>query len=151
MPVQDASVEATLTPPGAEPRPLPVRRDSSALGRFTGAVRLEQPGLYRASAVARRGSMLLGEASRFFYVGGSNREFADPRLNEAFLRRVARQSGGRYLPASDVSELVQGLRSAVPQPVEPERRDLWNQPWVFALVIAVLAAEWILRRQWGLR
>jgi hypothetical protein len=39
----------------------------------------------------------------------------------------------------------------VPQNAAPERRDLWHQAWAFALVVALLSAEWTLRRRWGLR
>jgi hypothetical protein len=34
---------------------------------------------------------------------------------------------------------------------QPERRDLWHQPWAIAFIILLLSAEWILRRLWGLR
>ena len=102
-------------------------------------------------AEARRGSALLGSADRWMYVGGADREFADPRLNEALLRRVARQSGGRYVHASDASRVADWLKQSSPQNAAPERRDLWHEPWAFALIVALLSAEWILRRRWGLR
>jgi hypothetical protein len=28
-------------------------------------------------------------------------------------------------------------------------KDLWNMPAVFALVLALRSAEWLLRRKWG--
>ena len=43
------------------------------------------------------------------------------------------------------------LEATVPQNAAPERRDLWHEPWAFALVVVLLSAEWILRRRWGLR
>jgi hypothetical protein len=109
------------------------------------------PGLYRVQGEARRGSRSLGPIDAWFHVGGADREFADPRLNEAFLRRLAHASGGEYVPASDAGRLASLLRSAAPRALEPERRDLWHEPWTFALVVALLSAEWILRRRWGLR
>jgi hypothetical protein len=30
-------------------------------------------------------------------------------------------------------------------------QELWQTPWLFAAVILLLAGEWVLRRQWGLR
>src|SRR5439155_153039 len=82
-------------------------------------------------------------ADRWMYVGGSDREFLDPRLNEGFLRRVARTSGGRYVRAADASRVASWLQSVVPQNAAPEHRDLWHEPWAFALVISLLCAEWI--------
>src|SRR5439155_1633298 len=91
-PVPDATIDATLTAPGGSPQPLKLRHTDPAGGRFTAALRPEQQGLYRVHAEARRGSALLGSADRWMYVGGADREFADPRLNEALLRRVGRRS-----------------------------------------------------------
>ena len=98
------------------------------------------PGLYRVRAEARRGPTLLGVADRWFYAGGADPEFADPRLNEGFLRRLARQTGGLYAAAGDVDRVLSSLSSAVPQTLEPVRRDLWHEPWAFALVLALLIA-----------
>jgi len=149
-PVADAAVEATLTEPGGAARPVTFRR-TSAPGRFAAALRPEQTGLYRLRAEATRGARAIGAADGWFYVGGGDREFADPRLNEGLLRRMARASGGSYVRAEDAGRIVPLLRSAAPQSAALERKELWHEPWVFALVIALLAAEWILRRRWGLR
>jgi uncharacterized membrane protein len=151
QPVADATVEATLTIPGGEVRPLTPRHEARGSGRFVATVRPDQAGLYRVRVEARRGAVALGDADRWFYVGGGDREFADPRLNEGFLRRVARASGGQYVRAAEASRVVAWLQSVTPQHAEPERRDLWHQPWALAFVIALLSAEWILRRRWGLR
>lgn len=150
-PVADATVDATLTAPGGESRPLKLRHADPAGGRYTAAIAPDQPGLYKIHAEARRGTSSLGSADRWMYVGGSDREFADPRLNEGFLRRIARNSGGRYVRANEASRVPAWLEATVPQNAAPERRDLWNEPWAFALVIVLLSAEWILRRRWGLR
>jgi uncharacterized membrane protein len=150
-PVADATIDATLTLPGGATQPIKLRHADPAGGRYTAALGPEQPGLYRVHAEARRGGAMLGAADRWMYVGGADREFADPRLNEGFLRRVARNSGGRYVRAGDASRVVSWLQATVPQNAAPERRDLWHEPWAFGLVIGLLSAEWILRRRWGLR
>ena len=150
-PVPDATIEATLTLPGGATQPITLRHADPAGGRYTAALGPEQAGLYRIHAEARRGAAILGAADRWMYVGGADREFADPRLNEGFLRRVARNSGGRYVRAAEASKVASWLQAAVPQNAAPERRDLWHEPWAFALIIVLLSAEWILRRRWGLR
>jgi hypothetical protein len=150
-PARDATVDATLIEPGGATQSLKLRHADATSGRFTAAIRPEHAGLYRIRAEARRGTTPLGTADRWMYVGGADREFADPRLNEGFLRRVARTTGGRYLRAADASRLTTFLQSAIPQNAAPERRDLWHEPWAFALILVLLSAEWILRRRWGLR
>jgi uncharacterized membrane protein len=150
-PVADAIVDATITAPGAEPRPLKLRHLDSSSGRLAATVAAEQPGLYRIHVDARRGTTPLGAADRWLYVGGGDREFADPRLNEPVLRRLARSTGGRYLRAADAARVLPLLRQVLPQNAAPERRDLWHEPWAFAFVVALLSVEWTLRRRWGLR
>ncbi|MBI3401439.1 MAG: hypothetical protein HY048_08460 [Acidobacteria bacterium] len=149
--VPDAEIDATLTGPGGETQALTFRHTGAAGGRYTAALRAEQPGLYRVHAEARRNRVSLGTADRWMYVGGTDREFADPRLNEGFLRRLARDSGGRYARAGEASRVASWLQAATPQNAAPERRDLWHAPWAFALIVVLLSAEWILRRRWGLR
>ena len=150
-PVPDASVDVSLAAPGGDPRPLKVRKDKGSSGRFNATARLEQSGLYRVHTEARRGTTMLGTADRWMYVGGADREFADPRLNEGFLRRVARRSGGRYVAGSDASRVLSWVQSSVPRDAPQEQRDLWHEPWAFALIVVILSGEWILRRRWGLR
>ena len=149
--VPDASVDATISGPGGDVAPLRMRHADPASGRFTAAFRPDRAGLYRIRAEARRGSAALGTAERWMYVGGADREFADPRLNEGFLRRVARDSGGRYVRAGEAEQVAAWLQSLAPLDAEPERRDLWHEPWAYALVLTLLSVEWMLRRRWGLR
>lgn len=147
--VPDAQVEATLTAPGGEPQPLALRPSGGA--EHAATVVADTPGLYRVRAEARKGTTLLGAAERWFQAGGNDPEFADPRLNEPFLRRLARRSGGQYASASDVGRMLSTLVAAAPQDAEPVRRDLWHQPWTILLLILLLSGEWVLRRAWGLR
>lgn len=147
--VTDAAVDATVTAPGGTVTTLPLRR--TATGQFAASLTPEIAGSYRVRVEARQGSELLGEADRWIYVGGSDREMSEPRLNEGYLRRLTRESGGRYVRPADIDEVIADLRSAVPTSLEPVRRDLWHEPWAFASVILVLSAEWMLRRRWGLR
>src|SRR6185436_17445918 len=143
-----AAVDVTVTAPDGRAAPLMVHADEHTPGRFTGTLRLERPGVYRMHADARSVSRLLGSADAWTNVGGADREFADPRLNEAWLRRVARDSGGRYTRVDDVSQVEQWLASAAAA-AKPgagaTARDLSREPWMFAIVIALLCAEWTLR------
>ncbi len=148
-PVDGAVVEATLTSPAGGASPLALR--PSGRGRFAATGPLAAPGLYRLHVEARQNSASRGTDDRWFLVSDNEREFADPRLNEGLLRRVARESGGRYVRAADASQVVAALASAAPQNAEPQRRDLWHEPWAFALVLLLLSAEWLMRRVWGLR
>ena len=77
--------------PGGETAPAPIAvRPARDAGHFSGSFTPARPGLYHATVTARRGGDAAGSADRWFHVGDVDREFVDPRLNEGFLRRLAR-------------------------------------------------------------
>jgi hypothetical protein len=149
--VADARVQMRVTVPGGETRDVRVALADPRLGRYTGQLTFDQPGIYRVAVEARRGTTVLGSSERWALVGGADIEMADPRLNEDVLRRVARASGGRYVPARDAGEIPSLLESQATDPGAPRLQDLWHQGWIFTAAIMLLAVEWFLRRHWGLR
>lgn len=151
LPVPEAVVDASMTRPDGVTETVAVTRDARGTAHFGGTFRPAQPGLHRVRAAATRGDTDMGASERWFFVGGADREFADPRLNEGVLHRLAGASGGRYAAAADVSQVAGWLETAAPHAAQPEPRDLWHEPWAFGLLIALLSAEWVLRRLWGLR
>jgi hypothetical protein len=74
------------------------------------------------------------------------------QLNEQDLERAARESHGAYYPLHRADrvpeELPSGPRVALDQPVEP--LSMWNHPLLFALVLSLLTAEWLMRKKWRL-
>jgi len=150
VPVPDAIVSGAVTLPGGEQKPLAFRPGQPS-GRFSASFDAPEKGVYRVQADASRGKAGMGRAERWLFVGGADRELADPRLNEGALRRIARATGGEYAPVSRASAVGSWLdaRSAESAGLEP--RDVWQQPWLLALAVLILSAEWVFRRQWGLR
>jgi hypothetical protein len=150
-PVRDADVRMHVTMPGGEMRDLKPTLLDAKTGRYAVQTRFDQPGVYRVVAEARRGSAVLGTSQQWVLAGAADLELADPRLNEDVLRRVSRASGGRYLEAADLSRLPSLLASTLDEPPPPRLQDLWHNIWIFTAVVTLLAAEWFLRRHWGLR
>jgi uncharacterized membrane protein len=149
-PVVNAEVALRVTAPGGEERSVPAALADPAEGRYAAAVRFDQPGVYKIVADVRRGQLTLGTVSRAMLVGGVDAELADPRLNESVLRRIADRSGGQYVAADDVAALPELIRqSDVGQPPR-EMRDLWHNGFSLTLIVALLVAEWTLRRRVGL-
>lgn len=150
-PQRDASVDVQVVAPDGRIERLPAAPDGDAAGRFIARVRLEQPGVYRVTAEARRGKSALGTASASMLIGGADLEMTDPRLNRQLLQRVSLASGGRTIEPGDTAALLEALRAGLPRAALATRRDLWHNAWSFAAIVFLLAAEWGLRRRWGLR
>jgi hypothetical protein len=150
-PVGDAQVTLHVTLPGGASRDVHATLIDPQSGRYSAELRFDEPGIYRLTAAAQRGAAVSGGAERWILVGGADLEMADPRLNEHVLRRIATASGGSYLPAQQAAQLSALLASAAPEPSAPRLEELWHNVWIFAGVMMLLAAEWTLRRRWGLR
>ena len=110
-PVIDADVRVRVTDPHGDTREVSATLVAGGTGRYVAEVEPTRRGVYRVTAVADRGAGELGRAVTAVLVGGADLELADPRRQDAVLRRVAEASGGRLLDAARIDELVGALRA----------------------------------------
>jgi len=132
------------------------RTEEATLERSPG-----EPGVFRTSFVATvpghheaylaEGNVQEGRrlASADFEVEIPSREMVDPVLDEPTLKAIAGQTGGRYLPLAQAGEIRRRFEGSgeLRTPVSSEIRDLWDNGWVLALVVGLLAVEWIVRKR----
>ncbi len=86
-----------------------------------------------------------------FEVRQPNVEFDDPRMASPVMQRLARMTGGRWVRPSEFGQFVRGLPDRSRTVVEPGPLDpLWDTPYLLALLVAALGAEWALRKRMGL-
>jgi uncharacterized membrane protein len=151
--IPDAEVDISLS--GPDGRLLEARasleQGEGGSGFFAAAFTPDQPGLYRVGVTARRGGSALGSASSALLVGGADLEMAQPRLDGALLQRIASRTGGHVIAAGQLGQTIEALRASAPVAARATRRDLWHSGWSLLGIIGLLAAEWLLRRTWGLR
>jgi len=153
-PLPDARFDVRAAGPDGRMDVLRATRDVSdgeAPDLFVANFAPSQPGLYRVSASVTQGGREAGSATAAVLVGGADTEMADPRLNAALLERLASATGGQMLAVGGIDDLADVLRANVPAAALAVRTDAWHNAWSFALLIALLSAEWLLRRRWGLR
>lgn len=149
-PVVNAEVVVRVLDPTGQERSLSAPLVDPQEGRYAAAARFDQTGVHTIAADVRRGGEVLGTLRTPMLVGGVDVELAEPRLNEAVLRRIAATSGGRYLPAAEWESLFAQLRDSKVGAPPREVRDLWHTGWTVGLIVAVLGLEWMLRRRVGL-
>lgn len=151
-PQANVTVNVHVTSPDGKSQSIEAVPDeaSEGPGHYLATVTPAAGGILKVSADARRGSTPLGSSSTSVLVGGVDTEMADPRLNQQLLQRLAATSGGQSLSEAQIDALPAILKGSVPTALMT-RRDLWHTGWSFAAILGLLAAEWILRRRWGLR
>jgi hypothetical protein len=75
-------------------------------------------------------------------------EFERVQMNEPELRRAAVDSGGKFYTPVDTSDLLKDLPKPQKVPLDTDPPiPLWNTWPVLALFLAVLTAEWVLRKR----
>jgi hypothetical protein len=149
-PLRNASVHVRITAPDGRLQEVPVTAERAGSPFVTARFVPDSPGIYRATADVRAPGIADATATAAVLVGGADAEMTDPRLNLRALQRLTAASGGRILESGQLEAFADTLRASLAQPPRVPR-DLWHNGWAFALLVALLAAEWILRRRRGLR
>jgi hypothetical protein len=90
-------------------------------------------------------------SSDLFVVLDTTPELRRLTPDEATMRQAAELSGGEFAHlthALDVTSWIKPMESEKRQPLP--KIPIWNQPWVWVLLIGLLTLEWLLRRSIGL-
>jgi uncharacterized membrane protein len=118
-------------------------------GSYVGSFVPTQDGTYSVTIRAETPEGVLGTASSVLDVGPSREEYFDAGRRTALLERIARETGGRSYTPDDVERLPEDVRFTGAGVTVTERRELWDMPIIFLLLVALLGAEWGVRRMRG--
>jgi len=108
-------------------------------------------GGYRMKVVAKNafGKELVSNEI-YFDVRETSLEFSNVTLNETGLQYLASISNGKYYKPNEVTDrITKDLTKANVFYIQVDK-DLWDNPWVLCALVALFAAEWVLRKMRGL-
>ena len=138
--------EVTAAVAGRSPQALQPQRDGRHRGAWTGL----GVGPHTVTAAARWNGETVGRDSVRFVVDAYSLESSDVRPDHRLLRRVAAASGGEFLTAEDWNAALERLETPPRLISETTRFEPWGRSWVLAVLVAALAAEWVLRKRGGM-
>lgn len=154
IPDNDATLWLQTTDPLGSPTDAPMEWDIEDDGVYRSSFVVEEEGVYEmlvdVASAAGTSSTDSSEKAAAFVVTPSLREYTNAELDSGLLSRIADSSGGGYfsLANSDgLAEAVEYTPNAYSQQVQI---DLWDRPWLLALLILLLCSDWVLRRLKGL-
>ena len=106
--------------------------------------------LVDVASAAGEGASGASEKRAAFVVTPSLREYNDAAMDSGLLARIADASGGTYFNLDGVEGLADTVEFTPNAYSREVQIDLWDQPWLLALLISLLCIDWIARRLKGL-
>ncbi len=149
-PTHDAEVTLKVTGPDGTVRTVPIYPQYKEPGIYERNLELSGVGRYEIEAIAKLGKEELGRDKAILQIRPATAEMRQIGQNVALLKKLAEDSGGKYFPLEKVAELPRSLREATHKIITHRDNDLWDRPWLFALIIGLLCGEWFYRKRNGL-
>ena len=112
----------------------------------------EQPGLYRAEFIAGAPGNYRFHVEQDpntvleFNVTEPRFELGETAMNEPLLREITTITGGAFFREEDLHKLPDTIRQRTERVRSPLEVEVWSSPFYFLLMLAVVTAEWILRK-----
>lgn len=97
--------------------------------------------LFNSNTAVAQGNFLVTESSREFFNADQNTEL---------LKRIADETGGKYYTIDEAHNLIDDLTYRDSDNSEQVKKELWDMPINFLLLIALISGEWFLRKREGL-
>jgi uncharacterized membrane protein len=126
-------------------QPMQTDADGAASGELRAPL---EPSAYRIAARDPLDDALLAEQG--FVVEAGGEELADPSPQPQRMREIAAVTGGQFFRA-DAPPALQELNRTRARALGTVVSAPFASIWFFLLLVALFAAEWSVRRAWGLR
>ena len=148
--LNDARVVARVRRPNGAVDSVPMQWTGDQNGEYRATFATAEQGLYTVQVEAGRGTTSVGRSATQVRVVPSDAEYFDASMQAARLRRIAEDTGGRFYTESKVAGLPEDLQYTGRGVTTIEERELWHMPIVLIALLALMFAEWGLRRRAGL-
>jgi uncharacterized membrane protein len=149
LPSGDATVQAHIQGPDGTTATVDMRPEPLEQGVYTADYTTPKPGSYLVEMVATHGTQELGRDVLTFRREDGVAENFHVEQNKDLLEKLSSETGGRYYKPNEASRLGKDISYSEAGITVRETRDLWDMPAIFLLLLALRAAEWMLRRKWG--
>ncbi len=148
--VNDATVTTTVISPAGVATDMALDWSVRADGVYAGRYVPTEAGVHTLATQVVRGRDTVRSTSGTLLVDDTDADVTQAEQRVDLLRRIAQETGGRYVPLADAARLVEDVSYTEAGVVVRDTKDLWDMPAVFLLLALCLGAEWTWRRWRGL-
>jgi len=147
QPVEGADVRIRFAIPSDQ---QDVRLSDQGNGQYQAVFRPLKAGKFQAVAEAALDGRILGRDTTDFSVSPFNPEFLDTRARPELLDLLAQKSGGKSGPPDSLAAILKSVRIQEKTVVRKTEWEFSFRPFMLGLILALLSAEWFIRRRKGM-
>ena len=148
--VNNAQAVARLTSPSGTVSEMPLEWSVTRDGEYKASFTPTEKGLYRVDVRTRVGTDSIVSDPAYISSGDLSTEYFGAEMRAPLLRRIADETGGRFYTGDKVADLAKDIVFTDVGNTVVDRKDLWDMPIVFLLVLALVTSEWGYRKLRGL-
>jgi len=150
VPITDAEFKVQILGPNGLAKPVAAQQaGADHTARFSDVL---PPGEYSVAIDATQQGKVLGSARSRFIIYEHDLELHNPAADTAFADELSHTTGGKLIPPEELGSFLRELLKKDLQPDDKKLTtiSLWDN-WAFLLIfVALLSAEWFLRKIRGL-
>jgi len=148
--VNNAEAVARVTSPSGNVSEMPLEWSVTRDGQYKASFTPNEKGLYRVDVRARMGTDSIVSDPSYIASGDLSTEYFGAEMRAPLLRRIADETGGRFYTGENVAQLAKDIVFTDAGNTVVDRKDLWDMPIVFLLILALVTSEWGYRKLRGL-
>ena len=148
--VNNAEAVARVTAPSGTVTEVPLEWSVTRDGQYKANFTPTEKGLYRIDVKTRIGTDTVTSAPAYVSSGEPPTEYFGAEMRAPLLRRIADETGGRFYTPDNVTELAKDIVFTEAGNTVVDRKDLWDMPIIFLLLLALVTSEWGFRKMRGL-
>ncbi len=148
--VNNARVTGSVRTPSGERFDIPMEWTVDKDGEYQGNFLPSEKGIYEIDVTAAREGVELGAATGYTESQELDDEYFQAEMRAPLMQRIASETGGRFYTRETVDRLPEDMSYTEGGTTIRERRDLWDMPIVFFLLVGLVGSEWGYRKLRGL-
>ena len=148
--VNNAAAVARVTSPSGNVSEMPLEWSVTRDGQYKASFTPSEKGLYRVDVRARMGTDSIVSDPSYVASGDLSTEYFGGEMRAPLLKRIADETGGRFYTGDNVAQLANDIVFTDAGNTVVDRKDLWDMPIVFLLILVLVTSEWGYRKLRGL-
>lgn len=152
QPLKDVHVEIDVTNEFSGKSVFATHGTTGNNGQYISHLKHDKEGYFVVKAMAKKETNEIGRDHTVFRIASENREFKDLSIRRDLLGALATASEGRHfdLPTKNIKGTLSLENPPVVKLVGKRQISLWDNGYIFIIIVFIVSTEWWIRKRSGL-